>query len=353
MAEEERIDFTQPGRLWAKAEFQKDVTFRLVFPRDEYTKAQLTQNPQIRPGDDLIPPFTAPYKTADKDGICSCDLGESGRAQAALEKLDKLFQAGESIEKVRAIYIATARDGNRIPEARIAEVKDFKLAPVPSIALRGLGNPVEVAPHTEGTYVTVKQFKAGKKFHEAELTVKCLKEVQITTSPAAQIQVEGGPQGNGSLTMPVEGGRAYKVKVATLHKVTGKQSRAGRKTYPVFQNWISGGWQTGYVGQGEYDAVRKGWKCAGETDARRVRGPAPGWTNTWYQNGYFDAGSICWQFIPQEADLWAGGTVVLRVAGTGEFRGIIRSLNLESNAFASEADWADGPPPPALAHNNC
>jgi hypothetical protein len=357
---DDSIDLMKPGKLWAKAQNEKDVTFHLVLPKDKYTKANLTKNPQIDPADELMTPFTIGFAGADQDGVCTCDLAQTGRAQSAMDKIEDMVVNGQDTPtQVRGVFIATARAGNSVPDSQVAEVKDFKLVPIPSITLKGMGAPVDPKPYTDGTYITVKQFKAGKKFFQVSLTVKGIPQVQLTTTPGLQIQIDGGPQGNGSVAMAVKDGQTYTVNVATQHVMSnGTQTRQGRQTYPVYAVWDRGGWRVGGIVNGEYDAARGGYKCAGETDSNQVRRPnGGGMRNTWFNNdgrpAYFDGNGIAQEFYTEVQKVWTGGTAVLRVAGTGNFTHFVRSINLESAAFASDAEWADGPPPPVLGHNCC
>jgi len=189
--------------------------------------------------------------------------------------------------------------------------------------------------------------------------VKRLTQITLTTTPAAQIQIMGGPQGNGTLTAPVVDGATYVIRVATSHKKAAtSQTRQGRKTYPVYSTWVPGGWRTGGVGPGEHDAARGGWKCAGETDTHQVRGPnGGGYRNVWFNNdgkpAFFDATGVCWQFYTETLNNWTGGVTVLKAAGTGNFTKITQSINLQSAVFAADAEWSEGPPPSSLGHNNC
>lgn len=351
---DETIDFTKPGRLWANAQFEKDVRFHLVIPQAGYNKAQLTANPTINPMDDLIAPYTVPFQNANKDGMVFCDLNDAGRAQAAMAKIDVMIQStGKAPEKIRAVYIATAAEGNRIPDARVVEVKDFKVIPIPSINLKGLGNPVEVKPHTEGTYITVKHFKAGKKHHEVELTAVGMKEVLLTTTPPTQIIVEGGPQGTGKLTLPVEQGKPYKIKVATLHKIGGRQTR--KKQVPAYF-LVLHPWSTWRTNVPNSQMIKDGKRPGSRAN---VPGKPPGQCNPTGNRGresgtgYWDGSGRLWQQEDEYSDLWTGGTVMLRAAGTGDNKNFIRGIQLESLSFAADAAWSDGPPPPSLYHNAC
>lgn len=295
MAEMQELDLMNPGKLWATAEHQKDTTFHIVMP-DEQTEKDNIKEGVVDPGFDLVPPLTVPFGNCDANGVASFDLDSTGRAMDMLHKLTEHYsKGGETIEKVRAVVVATARDGNKIPEKAVAEVMDMKLLACPIIMLKGIE-----------TYVTVQNFKGGKTQFTAEFKIKgpC-PEVEISVAAEQDLTVNG-QKGHGKLVIPTKEGETYKVTVAVpLVKSGETQQRAVPRRYIHFYPW---GWRTA-GGRMEYD------------------------TQTFTR------------------EKWTGATLTLKVAGTKENAKVFQSVQLKAEDWAS--DWLAGPPPAPFYHNNC
>jgi hypothetical protein len=291
MADMQELDLLNPGKLWATAEHQKDTTFHIVFPGDGNTRDKLKDG-EVNPADDMIQPLSVPYGSCDANGVASFDLDASGRAADMLNKLTEHYKGGgETIETVRAIVVASARDGNKVPEKAVAEVIDLKLVAVPIIMLKGVD-----------TYVTVQNFKGGKKEFKATFTVKgpC-PEVEISVSPDNEVACNG-QTGRGKIVVPTKEGETYTVTLPVPFKSRGESKQvAVPRRYVHMYPW--------------------GWR-RGETDQQSF-----------------------------SREIWEGGFTTLRIAGTKNNAKVVQNLQLNAEAWAS--DWLTGTPPPPFYHNNC
>ncbi len=294
MAELQDLDLLNPGKLWATAEHQKDVTFHILFPDDDATKEKLKDG--IDPSLDMIQPMTVPYTAVDANGVAYFDLDGTGRAADMLNNLTKYYeQGGDDIKTVKAVVFATAREGNKIPEKSVVDIMEMNLVAVPIIMLK----PVK-------DYVTVQQFKGGMKNFEAEVKFKGpITEAEFSVSPDAELQV-GDAKGKGKQVVPVKEGETYKVTMAVPF-TQGKETRqeAVPRRYQIYYPW---GWRTA-GGRREYDY---------RTDTRET---------------------------------WKGGKFTLTVAGTKANAKAKQSIIFTAEDWAAE--WLNGPPPPPFYHNNC
>src|SRR5947209_5516863 len=126
MAEQD-LDLLNPGKLWATAEHQKDITFHICFADDASKKENIKEG-EVHPGLDMIQPVTVPYTAVDANGVANLDLDSSGKAMDMLQQLTKYYEGGgENIDLVRAVIVATAREGNKIPEKAVVEVMEMNL----------------------------------------------------------------------------------------------------------------------------------------------------------------------------------------------------------------------------------
>lgn len=286
------LDLAKPGKLWATAENDDTATFHLVLPKPEYTKDRLDANPSVNPRDQLMKPFAVPFNQRDAQGRAVLDLDKTGRAKEILDKIGQLYDQGHAaIDKVLGIVVVTARSGNRIPIKHLAELLDFELKPIPHIAMRGVKE-----------LVTVQNFKAGQKDFVVEVTpIGPFTHLELSTSPARPLRVEGGPSGN-KVTVPVSDGKKLIVKIAApLTSRTQTRRVAVPRTYKRF---VPGGWRRGEV-----------------------------------------------DYRTDSMEEWTGGDVTLRAQGTGNFASINKTIKLRAEAWAS--GWLLGPPPPPFAHNIC
>ncbi len=303
MGEElEELDLTKPGKLWAKAECEKDTIFHLVMPQAGYTKENLSKNPSINPRDELMRPWTVPFTGEDKEGMTYCDLDASGRAAEIMNNLAQLYEQGvPRVETVRGVYIATARDGNRVPDNQVAETKDFKLVTIPTVGLKVTGpNDPFIS------YLTVQLYKTGKKDFKVELHVSGpVTEVQLTTTPASPMKTSLGPSGNGTLVLPIQEGQKCVITIPAPFKQRLEQ-RTERRRKPYIHYYPGG------------------WRSAGDRDMLQAH---------------------------MEREVWDGGIITLRAAGTGAYKNIIRSVKLEAVAWGAAWVWKDMPPP--FYHNAC
>ncbi len=290
------LDVMKPGKLFARAENEMDTTYHIVLPQAHYTKDALSKNPQINAKDQLMQPFTVPFQQADKQGMTTCDLKATGRADQIRKNVrDRIERNEPKIETVRAVVIVTSRKGNQIPDKQLADICDLRLVPVPGILLKGIT-----------AYLTVQNFKAGKRDFEVELRVMGdITSVQLSTQPHSPIMAQGKTL-QGQLAVHVKEGEVVKIKIPAQFsmKAESKQTQVERS----YVHYVPGGWRTA-GGRKEYDT---------RTDSREI---------------------------------WTGTNVVLRAAGVGHFAHIVETINLTAQSWAS--DWLAGPPPPPFYHNVC
>jgi hypothetical protein len=291
MAEElQELDLLNPGKLWATAEHQKDVTFHILFPDKEATKEKCKE--AIDPGLDMIQPMTVPFTACDANGVATFDLEGTGRAADMLNNLTKYYaEGGENIATVKAVVFATAREGNKIPEKTLVDIMEMNLLAVPIIMLK----PTKA-------YVTVQQFKGGMKNFEAEVKFKGpITEAEFSMAPDVEFEV-AGKKGKGKQVIPVKEGETYKISMPVPF-VQGNESRqvAVPRTYQLVYPW---GWRRGEV---DY-----------RSDTR---------------------------------EKWTGGKWTLTIAGTKANAKVKQSCILEAVDWGAE--WLVGPPPPPFYHNNC
>jgi hypothetical protein len=214
------LDLIRPGKFWAAAENEETTTFHLVIPSAKYTREALTANPTIHPSHDLMPPFSVSHRDLDDQGRAILDLKASGRANKIVETLDRRFQNGQSaITRARAVVIATARKGNRVPSKQLADTFDFTLPATPRMRVS------EVR-----TYVTVSQFKNGQREFLVDVTAQTLNEVEVSVSNGASIRVDGAGAGR-TVKVPIPGGRKFRVRIPVPLTVRNESrtTRAGRR----------------------------------------------------------------------------------------------------------------------------
>jgi hypothetical protein len=294
----EELDLTRPGKLYCKAEWERETTFYLVIPQKSYTKNSLTLKPHIDPKDELMRPWTVSAEQAkkDKEDMAYCDLAESGRAQEIMDTLAQRYERGEpKVETVRGVYLAKAAQGND-PQPQVAEIKDFKLIPIPGIFLKDTADKPPLQ-----TYVTVPTFKAGVKNFTVELkTTGLVTDVEISCEPACDISVEpGGAKGKGKVTAKTDETKKYTISVAVPFTMREEHTTV---SHPF--TW-------------------HGYDC-------------------WYRAAYTET---------QAREIWTGADVTLRVAGTGKYKNIVKSVRLRAENWAS--GWLSRTPPPPLRHNHC
>lgn len=311
-AEVEELDLTKPGKLWAKAENEGMTVFHLVIPQAQYTKNKLTLNPTINPMDELMRPLTISKQDAakDKDDIAWCDLDLSGRAKEIMDKLSERYARGEPrVEKVLGVYIAMAADGNRIPDAQAAEVKEFKLVTIPSISLK----PAFLNLHPNNVQGTCCACPLkGKKQFELELNVTGdVSEVELTAIPTPsfpdpQITATPGGGGKGKATIKTKEGTKVAITVSADFKV---QDVVETKSVPVIYDRV----------------VPGGWRTSGGR----------------------------WDYGPQtgKRSVWTGGFITFRATGTGKYKNLINAVSLKMETF--QYGWIATGLPPHFYHNVC
>lgn len=316
------LDLMKPGKLWASAENEETTTFYLVTPDAKYTKDKLTTNPVIAPGDQLMKPWSVSAQDADQQqGRAVLDLAASGRAKEILERLNQRFEQGlPPLRTVLGVVVVTAGKQNRIPAKHLADVIEFELGPLPQLRL---------APVTD--FVTVQNFKAGKRNFEIDVVTQSLGEVELTTSPDAAIQVAGGPQGRGKVRFRAEDGRKYRVIIPASLDM--RQERQQVQVPPSYKRWVPGGWRTPGV-RATYDPHSGAWVVHPDDVHKLVV-----------------AGERRFGTRTDTREIWQGGDVTLTATGTGDLAGIRRSIKLRAESWASA--WLKGPPPPPFSHNIC
>ncbi|HVY62618.1 MAG TPA: hypothetical protein VHF22_13240 [Planctomycetota bacterium] len=310
----DELDLSKPGKLWAAVENEATTTFHLVLPQAGYTKDALSKNPAINPADELMTPFSLSHDAVAKDGVAVLDLEASGRAAEIMDRLTKRYDAGGAkVDKVKGVVLVTAKDGNKVPDKQLAEVKDFTLIPIPIINLKG-----------QTTYVTVQNFKNGVRNFVVQLSVMGpIREVELTTAPGATISVNG--QSGATVKTAVDEGKNFTVNIAVpfVQRNEQKQEMVER-AYIHYGNYEPGGWNS-YAGM-------LGW-IAGATAVGRGESTA--------------------RYMPQTytREIWEGAQVTLRATGTGLFAGIRKSVVLTAESWANA--WLAGPPPPPFYHSCC
>ena len=291
MADLQDLDLMNPGKLWATAENQKDVTFHICFP-DEGSKKANIKDGAVDPGLDMCPPVTVPFTAVDANGVANFDLDASGRAAEMLQKLTEYYsKGGETIATINAVVVANAKEGNKIPDKAVVEVIEMNLVACPIIMLKPIKD-----------YVTVQNFKGGTKVFQAELKVKGpIAEVELSCAPDLEITA-GTLKGKGKLVLPVKEGETYQISVPVPF-VQGKESRqqAVPRRYLHVYPW---GWRRGEMDSQEFSR-----------------------------------------------ETWKGGKTTLTVQGTKQNAKVKQSAILNAEEWAS--DWLAGTPPAPFYHNNC
>ena len=289
------LDLTKPGKLWAAVENEDSSTFHIVLPQAAYTKDALSQNANINPADELMTPFSVAHTDAVKAGAAILDLASTGRAAEMIGKLDQRFEQGQAAPKtVKAVVIATARQGNKVPSKQLAEVQEFELAPTPKLKLDGVT-----------TVVSVPQYKGGMKDFVCQMRCEAIGDVQLSTSTGAQIRVDGGPTG-ASITLKANDAQLYTIRIA----VPFSQHPESRST-SIPWHMISGTpWNGTFI-----------W--------------------AWYEGGT----------RTDTREVWTGGDLSLKAQGTGLSIGIVKSVKLRAESWASE--WLQGALPRSYAHGHC
>jgi hypothetical protein len=214
------LDLTTPGTLWAKVQNEVTTTFHLVLAKPGYTKDALLNNPTVDPKDDLMKPFAFNFKDVGKDGLAKVDLA-GARAVEIMSGLGERYERGEArVKAVKALYIARARDGNRIPKAQDVEIKEFELKTIPTITLKPGENV------NNQTFVTVPNFKNGVNQFRVELTVTGpVEQIELSTDPAAQITSTIGGKANGKLVIPITEGQKAIITIPVPLVMTNRQTR--------------------------------------------------------------------------------------------------------------------------------
>lgn len=139
------------------------------------------------------------------------------------------------------------------------------------------------------TYVTVPNFKAGVKEFKVELTVMGpIETIELSTDPAGKITAAPGGSGEGKLEIPVEEGKKYVISVPVPLTLTSSQSR----------------------------------------------------TDYWddYYAGY-------------TLETWAGGNITLWAKAMGAAKGIMRTVKLRAESWAS--GWLQTTPTVRYRHTHC
>jgi len=301
MAELEELDLTKPGKLWAMPEYETTTTFHYVVPKPEYTKDKLVANPQIAPADEIMDPFVVQHNQLDAQGRAVLDLEKTGRAKAMIGKLEQRMQANQRLDVIRAVILASAADGNHIPDKQAVETIDFNVAAIPTITLLG-----------KTIYVTVQNFKGGTKEFIAELkTTAPLKEVKVSVEPGTNIMASTGQNGNGALVLPVKEGQTITLRIPVKFDSTAEERQVMRIPQPGdYRTYVPGGWRTNM----------------GDNNPDR----------------YMDV---------QRQEIWKGVSYTLKVTGTGPYEGIVKTVQLRAEDWA--AGWLWKNPPRVLGHNVC
>jgi hypothetical protein len=290
MADLQDLDLLNPGKLWATAEHQRDVTFHICFPDEGVTVEKCKE--AIDPGLDMVQPLTVPFTACDANGVATYDLEATGRATDMLNNLTKYYAGGgENIATVKAVIFATAREGNKIPEKSIAEILEMNLVAVPIIILKPTKD-----------YVTVQNYKKGEKLFTAEVKFKGpIDEAEFSVSPDAEFEV-AGKKGKGKQVIPVKEGETYKVSMTVPFTQSNESKQvAVPRRYQLVYPW---GWRRGEV---DY-----------RTDTR---------------------------------ESWKGGKFTLTITGTKQNAKAKQSCIFTAEDWGAE--WMVGPPPPPFYHNNC
>ena len=189
MADLQVLDLDAPGKLWASTEHEEMNTFFLVMPEAKYTADKLSKDPAVEPPHMLMSPWSASAKDADPNGVVTLDLVQSGKAKEILATLDRMYQDGQELPKtVKAIVIATAKDGNKIPAKQLAEVVELELAQTHEIRMKGKPRGA-----VDPLYVTADAWKKGTVDFLVEVTPLGLDEIELTVSNGkSKLWVEGG-----------------------------------------------------------------------------------------------------------------------------------------------------------------
>jgi len=301
MADLEELDLTKPGKLWAMPEYETDTTIYLVAPKPAYTKDELVKNPVIAKGDQLMEPFKVAHNQLDKEGRAVLDLEKSGRAKAVIGELEKRIQANQKLDVIRAVFLATAADGNHIPDKQAVETIDFNVAAIPTLTLLG-----------QTVYVTVVNFKGGTKEFVSEVKITApMKEVKVTVEPGNDISASTGQKGSGTLVLPMKEGQPVSLRIPVKFNMTAEERSVVRIPEPGhYRSYHPGGWRTN-MGANNPDA-------------------------------YNDV---------QRQEVWKGQTFTLKVTGTGPYEGIVKSVQLRAEDWA--AGWLWKNPPRVFGHNVC
>lgn len=310
------LDLKQPGLFWARAENEDTSTFHLVMPEAKYTKDKLSKNPHIHPGDQLMSPWRVSYKQLDKQGRAVLNLAASGRVNEIMRKLDERFRKGKPPpKKVRGVVVVTQRAGNKAPPKFLVDVQDLDLKFTALLNLVGVR-----------AFVTVQNFKHGWKEFFCDLSVAgAINSVEVSTTPACSMRVDGGPAGKGKIQVPVKEGPKYRIRIAVPFNV--RKDTRKIKVPPPYKTWIQGGWRT-QGAHANWDPKIGAWVVP---DSELHKVPAHMRTHT----------------RTDSREIWTGGDVTIRASGMGQ----TKTVKLRAESWSSA--WLTGPPPKPFYHNVC
>jgi hypothetical protein len=281
MADMPTLDLDAPGTLWVATANQETNTFHIVLPKDKYTSDALNANPTVDPGDQLISPWSASWKDAQATGVTSLDLAASGKVQEIKNKLDQLYQAGQDPPTtVKAIVIATAKDGNKLPDRVLTNVIDMNLVHAHELRLAG-----------NRTYVTAGQWQAGTRDFLVQITTKGISQIQLSTSVGnANIWPDSGAPRGTTITIPASDAAPVTVHVDVLFTQSTDYQ---------------------YIGHAQITYSWDYWK--------------PAWTER------------------QMRTVFSGKTFTLTATGTGGGGSVTKSIQLQAEAWAAMSGWMTDP----------
>ena len=301
MGEMQIFDLDAPGKLWASTEHEEMNTFFLVTPEEKYTADALSSNPAVDPPHMLMSPWQASSKDADANGVVTLDLIKSGKAKEILAALDRIYQDGGDLPKtVKAIIIATAKDGNKIPAKQLAEVLELELAQTHEVRLKGKDRG-----GVDPLYVTADAWKKGTVDFLVEVTPHGLDSMELTTSSGkADLWLDDGKKDK-KLTIDCKG---KDDKPITVH--VGVLFNKSQETRQIYHPQITFAW--------DY------WKPAYYTTDKR--------------------------------DIITGEEFTLDVTGKSRGEPAKKSIKVRCEAWAANSDWmvdTSAGPPNVYYHPHC
>lgn len=392
---EQTLDLMKPGKVWAAAENFSKLTFHLVVPQAGYTKDALTKNPaSIKADDQLMRPWEAPASAANGEGVIEFDL--KARAEEITAKIGEKIGKGQKIDKARVVVIATAKEGNKVPEQQVAEISDFKVKPIPTIKL---AHSFDKDPTR--TYTTVPLFRDGAAAFVIAMKTTAVEEVAFAVAPRGEVyflEMTGAAfsaQLKNNPNVAKQKQLQEQLKAAQKQRLTKEQQQAGYSAAsPAWRNDMlaneanlrnqineaalaqakaaMGGKspvKTAKVKDGvEYTlVVPVPFALRKESRTSRVRQPyityyvnGRGWvtptpenplTEAQKANGWRSAGNGDFVNVTESRDQWDGGDFTLTVTGTGAASSVKDSVKLRAENWG--ADWLQAQPPMPFRHNHC